>query len=251
MLEISNICAGYGNKISIKNISLRFNKGNVYAILGPNGSGKSTLLKTIDKIIKPKEGVIYIKKEDVQNLSRKKLAKNIAYLPQKNSTSASSTVFETILLGRKPYIIFEPRQEDLKLVENIIYIFGLKYFSFRNVGELSGGELQKVLIARALAQQPKILLLDEPINHLDPKNQIEILKVLKKITSELGIITIIVLHDLNLAFKFADYFIFMKQGKIYAKGDLSSIEDKIIKEVYDIRVKILNVGRSKLLVIDE
>ncbi len=113
MLEISNICAGYGNKISIKNISLRFNKGNVYAILGPNGSGKSTLLKTIDKIIKPKEGVIYIKKEDVQNLSRKKLAKNIAYLPQKNSTSASSTVFETILLGRKPYIIFEPRQEDL------------------------------------------------------------------------------------------------------------------------------------------
>ncbi|MGC8872790.1 MAG: ABC transporter ATP-binding protein, partial [Caldimicrobium sp.] len=146
------------------------------------------------------------------------------------------------------YIAFEPSEKDLDVVEKIIKDFGLTDFAFRKINELSGGEVQKVLIARALTQEPEVLLLDEPVNHLDPKNQIEILQLLRKLTKKLNLITIIVLHDLNLAIGFADYFIFMKNGKIYHMGDSSIIEPSLLKNVYDINVKIIEVEGRKFLI---
>lgn len=250
MLRIENLSSGYGNKEVLKELNIEFQRGIVYAILGPNGSGKSTLLRTLDRIIKPQKGKIYINGEDIRKLSSRQFAKKLAYLPQRSNSTPYITVFDSILLGRKPHISFEPTENDLEIVERTIYEFGLSQFAFRKINELSGGEAQKVLIARAFAQEPEILLLDEPVNHLDPKNQLEILNILKGLTKRLNLITIIVLHDLNLAIQFAEYFVFMKNGKIYHEGDSAIIEPQLIKDVYDIEVKIIEINGRKFVVAD-
>lgn len=249
MLKLDTVCSGYKKKISIKDITLNFKPGNIYAILGPNGSGKSTLLKTIDRILKPIKGTIYLGEQDIKSLHTKNIAQKIAYLPQKNGQCPSCTVFETILLGRKPHITFEPKQKDIEIVEKIITQLKLASFAFKKIDNLSGGETQKVLIARALAQEPDILLLDEPINHLDPKNQIEILKILKQITFELNITTLIVIHDLNLALQVADYFVLMKNGEVIFKGGSDIITKENIRKVFDIDVEILKIDKGKLVVV--
>jgi len=248
MLKIKDLSAGYGESEVLKKLNLEFKRCFVYAVLGPNGSGKSTLLRAIDRILKPVKGTIYIDGEDIKKLSAREIAKKIAYLPQSSNSTPYSTVFDVILLGRKPHISFEPTQRDLEVVEKIIEHFGLKEFAFRKINELSGGEVQKVLIARALAQEPQVLLLDEPVNHLDPKNQIEILQILKTLTGNLNLATIIVLHDLNLSIQFADYFIFMKNGEIYFMGDSTIIEPSLIKSVYDISVKIIEFDGRKFVI---
>lgn len=248
MLKIKDLSAGYGESEIIKKLDLEFNRGFVYAVLGPNGSGKSTLLRAIDRILKPIKGTIYIDEEDIKRFSAREIAKKIAYLPQSSNSTPYDTVFDAILLGRKPYISFEPTQRDLEAVEKIIEHFGLKEFAFRKINKLSGGELQKVLIARALAQEPQVLLLDELVNHLDPKNQIEILQILKTLTRNLNLVTIMVLHDLNLSIQFSDYFIFMKNGEIYCKGDSTIIEPLLIKNVYDISVKIIEIDGRKFII---
>ncbi|WP_051179157.1 ABC transporter ATP-binding protein [Thermodesulfovibrio thiophilus] len=247
MLRIKELFSGYGDIDVLKGLNIEFTKGIVYAVLGPNGSGKSTLLKTIDGIIKPKKGTICINGEYIKKHSAKEIAKKVAYLPQRSNSVPYSTVFDTILLGRKPHISFEPTKRDLELIEKIIHDLGLSKFAFRKINELSGGEAQKVLIARALAQQPEVLLLDEPVNHLDPKNQIEILNILQRVTKSLNLATIIVLHDLNLGIQFADYFVFMKNGEIYRAGDSSIIEPSLVKDVYEIDVKIVEINGRKFL----
>lgn len=249
MLKIENVYSGYGEKDVLRGIEIEFNRGRFYAILGPNGSGKSTLLRTIVRILKPKKGVISIDDKDIRRLSAKEIAKKIAYLPQRSNSVPHSTVFDSILLGRKPHVFFEPSKKDIEIVEKLINEFGLTQFAFKKIDELSGGEAQKVFIARALAQEPEVLLLDEPVNHLDPKNQIEILGILKKLTTELNLITITVLHDLNLAIQFADQFIFMKNGEIYCAGDLAIIEPSVIKSVYEIDVEIVEFNRRKFVII--
>lgn len=249
MLKIESVYSGYGERDVLKGIEIEFNRGGFYAILGPNGSGKSTLLRTIVRILKPKRGVILIDDKDIRKLSAKEIAKKIAYLPQRSNSVPHSTVFDSILLGRKPHVFFEPSKRDMEIVEKLINEFGLTQFAFKKIDELSGGEAQKVLIARALAQEPEVLLLDEPVNHLDPKNQIEILGILKKLTTELNLVTIIVLHDLNLAIQFAAEFIFMKNGEIYCAGDLAIIEPSVIKSVYEIDVEIVELNRRKFVII--
>lgn len=249
MLKIESVYSGYGEKDVLRGIEIEFNRGRFYAILGPNGSGKSTLLRTIVRILKPKKGVILIDDKDIRRLSAKEIAKKIAYLPQRSNSVPHSTVFDSILLGRKTHVFFEPSKKDIEIVEKLINEFRLTQFAFKKIDELSGGEAQKVFIARALAQEPEVLLLDEPVNHLDPKNQIEILGILKKLTTELNLITITVLHDLNLAIQFADQFIFMKNGEIYCAGDLAIIEPSVIKSVYEIDVEIVEFNRRKFVII--
>ncbi|GLI53694.1 ABC transporter ATP-binding protein [Thermodesulfovibrio yellowstonii] len=248
MLKIENVFSGYGEKEVLKGIKTEFRRGRFYAILGPNGSGKSTLLRTFAKILKPKRGTVLLDNRDIKNLSAKEIAKKIAYLPQMSNSVPHSTVFDSVLLGRKPHVFFEPTKRDLEIVEKIIHELGLTQHALRKIDELSGGEAQKVLIARALAQEPEVLLLDEPVNHLDPKNQIEILWLLKKTTNDFKIATIVVLHDINLAIQFADYFIFMKNGEIYREGDLDVIGDVLIRDVYNIDVKIIEVNGSKFVI---
>lgn len=250
MLRIENLFSGYGKGLVLEGINLNFNQGILYSVLGPNGSGKSTFLKSIAKIIKIDKGTISIDGFELSKLSQREVAKRIAYLPQITNSLPNTTVLETILLGRKPHISFEPTEKDVAIVERIIHEFDLSSFAFKNINELSGGEVQKILIARAFAQEPRVLLLDEPVNHLDPKNQIEILKIIKRFTAERNLITIIVLHDINLAINFADYFILMKEGRIIREGNSQIIEPTLIKEVYSVDAEIIKIGKKRIVLME-
>ena len=234
---VDNLRFCYKSNRILDDISFVLKRGEVVAILGVNGAGKSTLLKTIAKVIKPKKGTIYLGRENLHKLDYSELGKKIGYVNQK-SEGGYLSVFDTLLLGRKIYFKSSPKKEDLKKVENILEILDMKKKAFTPTNELSGGELQKVVIARALLQESEVLLLDEPTNNLDIKNQVEVLKLIKFYSKEKNILSILVMHDINLALRFCDKFIFMKDGKIEAEGDKDIINSKLIKDIYEIDVDI-------------
>ena len=240
MVEIKNISFAYSrnSKKVLDDISFDMQRNQCIAILGNNGAGKSTLIKCIDRICPVKKGVVIVDGKNVFNMTKNMLAQNIAYVPQMNK-SLYMTVFDLILLGRKPYIKWDATSEDRQIVFDIIKKMKLDDFSLRNVSELSGGEMQKVMLARALAQEPKLLLLDEPTSNLDPRNQHEVLKIIKKIARQHNTCLAIVIHDLNLAIRYCDRFMFLKDSRVFSYGGLETITPENIEEVYRIHVHII------------
>ena len=182
-------------------------------------------------------------------MSRNELARSVAYVAQKNEMS-HSTVYDCVLLGRKPYIRWGVSTEDLQLCDQVISLLGLQEMVLRRLEELSGGELQKVMLARALVQQPKVLLLDEPTSNLDPKNQYEMLSLVQSVARERGVTVLIVIHDLNLALRYCDRFLFLKDGVTYRYGDADIVTPGTIEEVYGVKADILSVRDRKIVVID-
>jgi len=241
-LKIKNITFSYNSEEILKDVSFEIKKGELVAILGKNGAGKSTLLKTIAKVLKPEKGKVYCGNIDLFDLPQKDFVKKLSYVSQKQSSN-KLMVFEMLLLGRRSYFEFRPSKKDYKEVEKIIKKLNLEKIKLKPTSTLSGGELQKVAIARAIIQKSDIILLDEPTNNLDIKNQIEVLKMLKS----LGKTSILVLHDINLALRFCDKFIFMKEGKIAYEGDKSIITSKVIKDIYEIEVDICYCGDTPVI----
>jgi len=240
MVEVKNISFAYSrnSKKVLDDISFDILKNQCIAILGNNGAGKSTLIKCIDRICPVKNGVVIVEGKNVFDMTKNMLAQNIAYVPQMNK-SLYMTVFDLILLGRKPYIKWDATSEDRQIVFDIIQKMKLDDLSLRNVSELSGGEMQKVMLARALAQEPRLLLLDEPTSNLDPRNQHEVLKIIKKIAREHNTCLAIVIHDLNLAIRYCDRFLFLKDSRVFCYGGLETITPQNIEEVYRIHVHII------------
>lgn len=247
MLRIENLTFGYDNRHILQDLNLHMAAGRFIAILGVNGSGKSTLLKNLNGILQPQSGTILVDSKDLKTMSGNNIARHIGYMPQK-STPSSCTVFDAVLLGRKPHISWSVSEKDLKVVTDTLLRLGLEDYALRRTTELSGGEMQKVVIARALAQEPKILLLDEPISHLDIKNQMDTLSLLKRITAELQLTVVVVIHDLSLALRFADRFVLLKNGTLYAEGDQRTITAKNIKEVFHIDAEIHHIGGVPIVV---
>ena len=248
MIEIKNISYSYGENEVLKNISFDAQPGECVGILGNNGAGKSTLITCINKIRTPKTGKVYIDNQDVLKMGRLETAKHISYVAQKNEIS-QMTVFDTVLLGRKPYIKWAVAREDIDLCEETMEQIGISAFKLRYVDELSGGEQQKVMLARALVQQPRLLLLDEPTSNLDPKNQCEMLELVQKLARERNISVLIVIHDLSLALRYCDKFLFIKSGAVYQYGDESVITEETISVVYGISSTITEVNGRKIVVI--
>jgi iron complex transport system ATP-binding protein len=240
LVEIKNISFAYSRAAGniLEDISFAIQKNQCIAILGNNGAGKSTLIKCIDRICPVKKGAVLVDGKNVFNMTKNVLAQNIAYVPQINTT-LKMTVFDLILLGRKPYIKWDATSKDRQIVYEIIQKMKLNDFILRNVSELSGGEMQKVMLARALAQEPKLLLLDEPTSNLDPRNQHEVLQIIKKIAREHNTCLAIVIHDLNLAIRYCDRFIFLKDSRVFSYGGLEIMTPKNIEEVYRIHVHII------------
>jgi iron complex transport system ATP-binding protein len=247
MLEIKDLTFGYGNRSILQNLDLTMEAGRFIAILGVNGSGKSTLLKNLNGILKPKSGAVLVDGKDISHMTGNEVARRIGYMPQKSAPS-SCTVFDAVLLGRKPHINWNVGRRDIQVVNNSLQRLGLTEYALRRTTELSGGELQKVIIARALAQEPKILLLDEPISHLDIKNQMDTLTHLQQIASDLQLTVVVVIHDLSLALRFANQFILLKEGALYASGDNRIITRESIREVFDIDAQIHQIGGVPIVV---
>jgi iron complex transport system ATP-binding protein len=240
MVEINEISFAYNrsSKNILDDVSFDIQKNKCVAILGNNGAGKSTLIKCINRICPAQEGVVLVDSENVFKMTNNVVAQNIAYVPQNNST-INMTVFDAILLGRKPYIRWDSTLEDREIVCDIMRKMKLDDFALRIVSELSGGEVQKVMLARALAQEPKLLLLDEPTSNLDPRNQHEVLQIVKKIALEHNTCVAIIIHDLNLAIRYCDRFVFLKDSQVFSYGGLETMTPENIEKVYKIHVHII------------
>lgn len=239
MIEVNNIEFSYEkNKRILDEVSFSLDDNECVAILGNNGAGKSTLIKCIDLICHPKEGVVLVDGNNVYDMTANEMARNIAYVPQ-TSSEFNMTVFDTVLLGRKPYIQWDSTLNDKEIASDIIHKMHLEDLALRNVSELSGGEAQKVMLARALAQEPKLLLLDEPTSNLDPKNQHEVLRSVKRIAKEHNTCVAIIIHDLNLAIRYCDRFLFLKDSKVFTYGGLEVMTPDNIGAVYNIHVHIM------------
>ncbi len=249
VLTVENLNFSYRKARLLKEIKFELKAGKVLAILGPNGVGKTTLLKCLNGIIKPQTGHIFVNHKSILKYSRQKLAQTFAYVAQRTEVG-DMTVFDAILLGRRPYIVWDVSASDLEKVERVIERLNLQSLMLRSVRELSGGELQKVAIARALVQEPQILLFDEPTSALDLKNQIEILSLIRETVISQQQSALLTLHDLNLALRFADQFLFLKEGRIFSLGGHDSITPELIESVYEVPVLIQYYQNYPFIVIE-
>ncbi len=239
-IECDNVSFKYNVDPVIQDLNFQFGKGHFYGILGPNGCGKTTLLNIIGGILKQNYGQIVIDNTDIKNLSPREIAKQLAFVKQFDYVDIDFTVEEIIMMGRYAHIerFSSESEEDKTIVQNIITKLKLEKLAKRKFMELSGGEQQKIMIARAMVQQGKVLLLDEPTSHLDINYQIEFMELFTEFVQE-GLIVIAVLHDINLAAQFCDKVIFIKDTNIKAFGDIeSTITQQNIKDVYNVDVLV-------------
>lgn len=248
MIQVQELSFSYRqDRPILTGIDFQASKGECTAILGNNGAGKSTLIKCLNRILEPQQGVVYVNGQNTRKLKRNDVAKCLAYVAQHHGGDRF-TVFDTILLGRKPYIKFEPTREDLRIVESIIKRMKLEDFALRYIDELSGGELQKVMLARALAQQPQVLLLDEPTSNLDLCNQYEVLSIIREIARTEQIVVLLIIHDLNLALRYCDKFLFLKDNRIFRYGGMEVMTAETIHEVYGIPVTVQELNGIKVVI---
>ncbi|MDR2485793.1 MAG: ABC transporter ATP-binding protein [Treponema sp.] len=221
-----------------KDITLEALGGQILSLVGPNGAGKTTLLKCIDRLLLPKSGAIRINDRDIAELSRSELAKQVAYVPQAAFASFPITVFDTILLGRRPYLNWKPARRDIDMVMDIIERMELTDLAMRDLGELSGGERQKVIVAKAIVQEPQVLLFDEPTTYLDLKYQLKIMQFIRDLVDEKRLCAVITTHDLNLALQFSDRLAVLKGGAIVTEGDIHILTEEVILQVYEVEAHL-------------
>ena len=247
ILEINYLNFAYGKEKVLKNINLNAQKGELITLIGPNGSGKSTLLKCINNYLKANQGSIKISGKDIEAFSRKELAKIIAYVPQAAENIFNCNVFETVLMGRKAYSSWKADHQDKEITAKVISKMGLEKIAFKQLSNLSGGQRQKVFIARAAAQAADLLLLDEPTNNLDLRHQLEIFDLIRK-EVENGKTAIITMHDLSLVSRFSDRIIMLKDGYVFSDGNASSLSAAKINSVYGVEVSLKDHNGSKIII---
>lgn len=242
-----SLCFSYNGKAILKEMALEIGPGELVAILGPNGVGKTTLLKCLNIMHRPTGGAIMVEGRDALRMRPAEIAMCIGYVAQQ-SEPARLTVFDAVLMGRKPHIRWRPVARDLKIVESAIRRLHLEELALRRIDQLSGGELQKVCIARALVQEPRFLLLDEPTSALDLKNQVEIMRLLRSVVDEHDIGGAMTMHDLNRAMRYADSVVMMKDGKVYAHCKTTEVSARTIEEVYGLAVEIHRIHGYPMVV---
>jgi len=247
ILSVGNLRFSYNSHPVIEDVSFDLEKGRLLAILGVNGAGKSTLLKCINRVLRPQTGSVCLGTEDLHRLSQNAIARRMGYVPQ-HHPQMNLTVYESVLLGRRPHMGLTVSQTDYATVDRIIRQMGLSHLALRPVSDLSGGEAQKVMIARSLAQSPAILLLDEPTSNLDLKNQMEVMALIRSAVSSQGLMAIVAIHDLNLAVRFADHFLFIKDHRIHAMANGDELNAETIEAVYGVKVFIQEVGGHQVVV---
>jgi len=247
IMSVQGVSFDYPGNEVLKDISFSLNRGECLAILGTNGAGKSTLLKCINRILKLKVGKIEFDREDIKNISQTKLAQKVGYVSQQNK-NVRTTVFDSVLIGRRPYIKWDATEKDIRIVDKVIKMMNLQKYALRYTDELSGGEYQKVVIARALAQEPDVLMFDEPTSNLDLKNQLEVVDIIRNVVKKNNISAVVTIHDLNMALRFADSYILLKDGNIFDLGGIEVINSKNIKEVYSVDVSVEKVKNNLTVV---
>jgi len=249
MLRIHGLVFRYKNMNVLKDVGVELKKGKVLSIVGPNGAGKTTLLKCIVQIVKPNNGAILIDGKDASRMKRLDLARSIGYVPQSSPSKFPITVFDAVLMGRRPYIAWKPSQKDLEVVATLLRSMGLEDMALRDFDQLSGGQKQKVLLARAFAQDTDYLLLDEPTSNLDLRHQMEVMEMISGMVKRKGAAAMLAMHDLNLASRFSDTIVMLNAGKVFCTGEPSQvITVENIRSVYGVEAEIsLSNGHPYIL----
>lgn len=241
-IKVSNLKFLYNNKKVLDDINIKIEKGRFYSIIGPNGSGKTTLMKNICKMLEGSSGHIFINEKDINKMDFKNISKSISVVSQDTNIDFDFSVIDIVLMGRNPYVktFSTESSEDFKMAKDAMEFLDVWKLKDKNIKSLSGGERQRVLIARAICQNTDIILLDEPISHLDITYQIELLSKLKSLKYNKKTTIIAILHDLNLASTYSDYIILMNKGKIVDIGTSKNVLNKEnINKVYNIGVEVI------------
>ncbi len=240
-LEVRQVHFSYFNGFALHNINLLVAAGEMVGLIGPNGSGKTTLIKLASGILKPKQGEVKLDGSSLSELSRKSIAQSVAVVPQQFHIPFAFTAAEVVMLGRTPFLraLAAESRVDRDIVTSALESVGIAELGRRLFGELSGGEQQKVILAMALAQQPKLLLLDEPTTHLDIAHQVEILELVRSLNVQGGLTVMAAMHDLNLAALYFDRLVLFKEGRVAADGSPGQVlTEARIEEVFSASVRV-------------
>lgn len=249
MIEVRNVSKRYGGKHGVQEASVTIAKGQVTSFIGPNGAGKSTLLSVIGRLLQAEAGEVWIDGQAIGKIDSNELAKKISILKQSNHLTVRLTVRDLVSFGRFPYSKGKLTEEDRKFVDEAINYLELDVLKDNFIDQLSGGQRQRAFIAMVLAQDTEYILLDEPLNNLDMKHSVQIMKVLRRLVDELGKTVILVLHDINFASAYSDSIVAMKEGRITRVGEVEEMIDTIVlKSIYDMDIPIQVVNGKKICI---
>ena len=249
MIEVKNITKIYGNKKVVDNVSLNIQEGKITSFIGPNGAGKSTLLSIMSRLLKRDSGEVLVDGKDILKWDNKELAKKIAILRQSNNINIRLTIRELVSFGRFPHSQGNLKEEDYKYIDEAINYMQLKEFENRYLDELSGGQRQRAYIAMVIAQNSDYIFLDEPLNNLDMKHSVEIMKILRKLCDELKKTVVIVIHDINFASCYSDYIVALKDGKLIKNGLAEeTIQKEELENIYEIDFHIENINNRNICI---
>ena len=241
IVDIEGVKFGYSSVPVLKDVTAKLEGPKYISILGPNGVGKSTLIHCINKILTPNAGTVMIDDRDVKDITIKEMAKMVGYVPYSANDTFPLSVVDTVLMGRHPHSHRGSLDKDLDIVYETLDMLGILDLAMRNFNELSAGQHQKVMLARGIAQEPKILLLDEPTSNLDVRHQIEVAKMLRRLSREKNILVIMICHDINIAAKYSDEILLMHGGSIFAVGTPNEvITEENLRTVYGVQSKVID-----------
>ncbi|MDY3052549.1 MAG: ABC transporter ATP-binding protein [Ndongobacter sp.] len=248
VMEVRNVSFAYGQDPVLRQVSLRIQAGLITTIMGANGSGKSTLFYLMTKNLIPKCGQIFFEEEDIRGMDLRMFARKVSIVQQSNTASDDISVRNLVAFGRTPYrrMLKSETEEDSRMIEWAMEVTGTESFKHREMGQLSGGQRQRVWIAMALAQNARVLFLDEPTTYLDIRYQIELLELIRKLNREYGITIIMVLHDINQAIHYSDWVVGLKEGAIVTEGKPEQvITTESLKELYGVSLSVEDIRGKK------
>lgn len=239
-IKIDGMEFGYSSVPVLKDIVLDLEGPQFVTIIGPNGVGKSTLIHCMNKVLKPSKGTVLVNDQDVSDMKLKDIAKIIGYVPYTSSDTFPLSVVDTVLMGRSPHTGWKPKEADLNIVYNVLKLLDIDDLAMRPFNELSAGQHQRVMLARGLAQDPQILLLDEPTSNLDIRHQLEVTRLLRDLSRTQDLLVVMISHDINISAKFSDRMILLKGGTIFATGTPDEVitEDNI-REAYGVESEVI------------
>ena len=245
MIEVKNLTYSYASKPVLQHLNFAIEEGGFYAVMGANGSGKTTLLRLVSGMLTPQEGEVLVDGTNVRHFKARQLAQRMSFVRQHPQTDFEFSAFETVLMGRNPYQrhLQNESERDWKIVEQCMRQTGTWHLRFAKPSQMSGGELQRVMLARALAQQTSIMLLDEPISNLDISHQFDILDLLRSINSKEHKTVLIVLHDLNMALQYCQKLLLLHHGQVLFQGPIrEGLTEANIATVFGVRAQIEDSG---------
>ncbi|MEF2246831.1 MULTISPECIES: iron ABC transporter ATP-binding protein [unclassified Paenibacillus] len=247
MIEVKDVCKAYGGKPVIQKVSLKINKGTITSFIGPNGAGKSTLLSMMSRLMSKDKGEVLIDGKEISAWKSTELARKISILKQSNHINLRLTVRELVSFGRFPYSQGKLTKEDWEQVDEAIAYMDLTDIQHKFLDQLSGGQNQRAFIAMVIAQNTEYILLDEPLNNLDMKHSVQIMKVLRRLVEELGKTVVLVIHDINFASCYSDHIVALKDGQIVKDGPTSDIiERDVLTSIYDMDIPIQHINGNRI-----